>query len=90
LAYLKKLPLDKLKIDRSFVVDITKDQESKEIVSVIINLAKSLHLDIIAEGVEEEVQKDFLLQNQCHKIQGYLYSKPLTAQSFENFMREFN
>jgi len=89
LAYLKKLPLNKLKIDRSFIMDIEKDQESRDIVRVIINLAINLNLDVIAEGVEEDPQREFLRDNNCKKIQGYIYSKPLPQNEFEKFIKSF-
>jgi len=79
LSYLKKLPLNKLKIDQSFVRDIPDDEEDVAITKAIIALGKSLNLRLIAEGVETKEQKDFLLENNCHFIQGYYYSKPVPA-----------
>ncbi len=75
LAYLKKLPLNKLKIDQSFIRDIPHDEDDKAITKAIIALGKSLNLKLIAEGVEIEDQKDFLLKHGCVNIQGFLYSK---------------
>ena len=87
LSYLKKLPIDKLKIDQSFVRDLPDDEEDASITRAIIALAQSLNLKIIAEGVEVEAQKDFLLKNGCTYIQGYLYSKPVPAIEIEkNFL----
>jgi len=83
LAYLKRLPVHKVKIDQSFVRDIPQDQEDLEIVKAIIALSKSLGLDIIAEGVETEAQKNILLEHGCGRIQGYYYSHPIDAEEIE-------
>ncbi|MFP7733928.1 EAL domain-containing protein [Priestia aryabhattai] len=83
LSYLKKLPIDCLKIDRSFIQDIQEDYSNSEIAQAIISLSQSLKLQVIAEGVEEEYQKAFLMENGCDHMQGYLFSKPLTAKGFE-------
>ena len=83
LAYLKHLPITRLKIDQSFIKGIPSDTEDVAIVKAIISLAKGLKLDIIAEGVETEAQKLFLLENGCHKIQGYHYGKPMLADELE-------
>ena len=87
LAYLKKLPIDKLKIDQAFVKDLPDDEEDAGIAQAVIALAKSLNLNIIAEGVETKEQKDFLVQNGCENIQGYLYSKPIPAIEFEYLLK---
>jgi len=84
LAYLKKLPISKLKIDRSFIKDIPQDKDDMVIVKTIINLAKNLNLQLIAEGVETEEQRDFIFSNGCDYIQGYFYSKPLNHEEFKN------
>ncbi|KJL02796.1 MULTISPECIES: EAL domain-containing protein [Priestia] len=83
LSYLKKLPIDCLKIDRSFIQDIQEDYSNSEIAQAIISLSQSLKLQVIAEGVEEEYQKAFLMENGCDHMQGYLFSKPLAATDFE-------
>ena len=87
LAYLKKLPINKLKIDKSFVDNVPEDLEDSAIIKTIISLCKSLNLDVIAEGVETTKQKEFLLENDCNNIQGYLYSKPLSTQNMELYLK---
>jgi diguanylate cyclase len=83
LSYLKSLPINCLKIDRSFIQDIKENYENAQIPEAVINLARSLRLQVIAEGVEEEYQKEFLIQNKCYHMQGYLFSKPLNKTDFE-------
>lgn len=87
LAYLKKLPIDNLKIDRSFVADIAIDEDSRSIVNTIIALANSLNLGLITEGVETEQQMSFFRDKSKMYIQGYYYSKPVTAPDFEVLIR---
>ena len=77
LSYLKKMPLSKLKIDQSFVHDIPDDEDDVAIIKAIIALGKSLNLSLIAEGVETEEQKEFLVHEKCDYVQGYFYSKPI-------------
>lgn len=88
LAYLKRLPLEQLKIDQSFVRDITEDPDDAAIVQAIIGLASHLSLNIIAEGVETAAQCAFLKQHGCHHFQGYFFSRPLALASFESFARQ--
>ncbi len=85
LNYLKKFKVYKLKIDQSFVRDITDDPDDKAIVAAIINMASSLGIQTIAEGVETAGQLAFLRLHGCDEVQGYYFSKPLTAQQFEAF-----
>lgn len=84
LSYLKRYPISTLKIDRSFVRDITTDQGDAEIVKAILAMARSLKLNVIAEGVETKKQEEFLSKAGCRKVQGYLYAKPCPATQFLN------
>ena len=77
LTYLKRLPVETLKIDRSFIKDLPKDEEDRAISKAIIALAESLNLSLVAEGVETSEQMEYLMDNGCHIIQGYYYSKPI-------------
>ncbi len=83
LAYLKRFPVDVLKIDRAFTRDMTKNVDDASIVSGIISLAHNLRLKVVAEGVETEEQRNFLAQLECDCIQGYLLSEPLPGDAFE-------
>ena len=89
LSYLKKFNIYKLKIDQSFVRDISTDPEDKAIVSAIIHMARSLGLITIAEGVETVEQLAYLQEQGCDEIQGYYYSKPLLPEDFEKFVKTF-
>ncbi len=90
LAYLKRLPVDSLKIDRSFIKDIENDENDKAIVSAVIVMAHSLKLSVIAEGVENIAQLDFLSKMNCDIIQGYFFSKPLYLNNFISFIKKHN
>lgn len=83
LQYLKLLPLDQIKVDQSFVRDITTDPNDAAIVQAIIAITQALDLDVIAEGVETQAQKDFLSRHGCHTFQGYLFGKPVPLSEFE-------
>jgi len=83
LSYLKKLPIDKLKIDRNFIKDIPDDKDDIVITKTIIALAKEMNLQTVAEGVETKIQRDFVFEIGCNAIQGYYYSKPIPAKDFE-------
>jgi|GEM_PF-34520 len=83
LSYLKRFPVDTLKLDRSFIRDLPEDKDDLAIVSGIIALARSLHLDTVAEGIETEAQRDLLMREGCDVMQGYLLSRPLPAKELE-------
>jgi diguanylate cyclase (GGDEF)-like protein/PAS domain S-box-containing protein len=88
LGYLRKLPLDRLKIDRSFIQNIKSSDDDEVLVRAIIAVANNLHLEVLAEGVETQIQIDFLKNYKCNEIQGYIYSKPLSAVDLKNFLLE--
>lgn len=90
LAYLKKLPLDFVKIDKSFVNDIVIDENDKAIVRAIIAMAHNLHLGVTAEGVETDGQLNFLRKSSCNAVQGYLYSRPIKFDNFLVFLKDFS
>ncbi len=83
LSYLKKLPVNKLKIDRSFIKDIPRHKGDMVLVSAIVAMSKSMHLEVVAEGVETQEQRDFLDSVGCDKLQGYYFSKPMSVDGVE-------
>jgi len=87
LSYLKRLPVSKLKIDRSFIRDVAVNADDAAITKAIISMAKSLSLKVIAEGVESEAQMTFLRAHYCDEIQGYYFSKPLSADEVVEKLR---
>ena len=88
LSYLKQFPLDELKIDRSFIVDLQSDARDAAIVNAIIFLAQNLGMSVVAEGVELQEQLDFLRTKSCDIYQGYLFSRPLAADELEQLLRK--
>ncbi len=86
LNYLKRLPIERLKIDKSFVQDITSDPDNRIIISAVTAMAHNMKLKVIAEGVETEEQLSFLSSTGCDEMQGFLFSKPLPAEQFEELM----
>lgn len=87
LAYLKRLPLDQLKIDQAFVRDLLSNANDAAIANTVVSLGQNLGLEVIAEGVETEGQRNFLTSIGCHHFQGYLYSKPVPVADFEAYIR---
>ena len=87
LAYLKRLPLDQLKIDQSFIRNLLQDSNDKAIVCAVINMGQSLGLEVIAEGVETKEQRDALVSYGCHHFQGYLFGRPQPIDRFESNIR---
>jgi len=90
LAYLKRLPLNTLKIDRSFIQDIPKSTQDMEIVQAIIVMAHTLHLDVVTEGVETFEQYRFLEGHGCDFVQGYLLSRPIPLTELQPVLNEIN
>jgi EAL domain-containing protein (putative c-di-GMP-specific phosphodiesterase class I) len=88
LTYLKRFPIDTLKIDRSFIKDIIKDSDDKAITTAIIAMAHSLKLQVVAEGVETMEQMEFLRSLQCESMQGFLFYKPLSLEAFKALLKE--
>ncbi|MBF0400201.1 MAG: EAL domain-containing protein [Magnetococcales bacterium] len=89
LSYLKRFPINSLKIDQSFVRELKVDSDDAAIVSAIVSMAKSLRLHVVAEGVENQSQFDFLKNLDCNEVQGYLISRPLKESAFTRFLKEW-
>jgi EAL domain-containing protein (putative c-di-GMP-specific phosphodiesterase class I) len=89
LAYLKLLPIDTLKIDRSFVIGIGDSRGDESIIRAVIGMAQSLNLHTVAEGVETELQRVFLQKEGCEQMQGYLFGKPMAAIAFAEHWKQF-
>ncbi|EJL80708.1 PAS domain S-box/diguanylate cyclase (GGDEF) domain-containing protein [Herbaspirillum sp. CF444] len=89
LNYLKRFPVDQLKIDQSFVRDVTTDADDLAISKAVIALARSLHLEVLAEGVEEQGQHDVMKQSGCDKVQGYYFSRPLAVDDCTRFLLRY-
>lgn len=87
LSYLKRLPIDQLKIDISFIRDVLRDPSDAQIVKAIINLGHNLDLEVVAEGVEEEAQRELLAANGCDLMQGYLFAAPMDMEAFMNYLQ---
>ena len=87
LAYLKRFPIDELKIDRSFVTDIPANNDDYAIIRAVIAMSHSLELNVVAEGVENEEQLNFLRNLNCNALQGNLFSVPLPEQEFSAFLK---
>ena len=90
LSYLRLFPIDRLKIDQSFIRNALNDNNDASIAKTIITLGHSLNLKVIAEGVETKDHEDFLLQYECDEVQGFRYSKPVPADQFNEFMSKYN
>ena len=88
LSYMRRFPIDALKVDRSFVRDLTTDADDASVVSAIINMGKSLHMRVVAEGVETREQLLFLEKHHCSEAQGYYFSRPLRVDEWADFLRQ--
>jgi len=90
LAYLSQLPVQVLKIDRSFISTVPDSPENDAIIKAIFSMARALELKVVAEGVENQQQLDFLISNRCQIGQGYYFSRPLEASEFENWLKQYS
>ncbi|MFX6015170.1 EAL domain-containing protein, partial [Acinetobacter baumannii] len=88
LAYLQKLPIDILKIDRSFVRDLDSSLDAQAIVEAVVRLAHALGLKVVAEGVETQDQADILAQLHCDELQGFLFARPMSEHTLLNWLRQ--
>ena len=87
LSYLKQFPFDKIKIDKSFVEGLPTNTDNAVIVDAIIQLGTKFNLTVLAEGIENQAQEDYLVSNGCKEGQGYYYGKPMTESSFIEFLQ---
>jgi EAL domain-containing protein (putative c-di-GMP-specific phosphodiesterase class I) len=87
LAYLKRFPLDALKIDRTFIRDVCTDADDAAITLAVINLAHNLKLKVVAEGVDNSAQLKFLKENGCDEVQGYYFSRPIPANQIATMLK---
>ena len=85
LSYLRQIPIDELKIDKSFIFELDDASKDTNMVKTILNIAKNLNLSIVAEGVETQLQKEFLIEEKCDVLQGYHFSKPIDKNEFEKY-----
>ena len=90
LTYLRRFPIDTIKIDRSFIHDVTDNPDDAAIASAIVVMAQSLSLNVIAEGVENQEQLDFLTSRNCHYVQGNFFSRPLPAAELTRLLEKQN
>lgn len=88
LSYLRQLPIDELKIDKSFIMGLDDAKDGRDMVKTILNIAKNLNLTIVAEGIEEVSQQEFLIEEKCDILQGYYFSKPINKDAFESYIKE--
>jgi EAL domain-containing protein (putative c-di-GMP-specific phosphodiesterase class I) len=89
LSYLKRFPVHRLKVDRSFIMNTTTNADDASIAKTIIQLGHAIGLKVIAEGVETQGQVDFLKENHCDEFQGYFFSKPLPEAEFRGFAKGY-
>ena len=88
LSYLRQLPIDELKIDKSFIMGLDNAKDGRDMVKTILNIAKNLNLTIVAEGIEQVSQKDFLIEEKCDILQGYYFSRPVHKNAFEEYLEK--
>ena len=88
LSYLRQLPINELKIDKSFIMELDKTDDGRTMVKTILNIAKNLNLTIVAEGIEEVSQRDFLIKEECDILQGYYFSRPINKDTFEKYIEQ--
>jgi len=90
LSYLRQIPINELKIDKSFIMELENPAQDTSLVKTILNIAKNLGLSVVAEGVETQMQKNFLISEECDMLQGYHFSKPLSKEKFEEYVLQKN